>query len=240
MQRAGDELLAGAAFAKDQDRGMRFRNHLDQLLEFAHARRFADDLLQTERFRRTGAELGIFGDQPVTLGASADRVQKLLGRKRFCQIINRTGFDRIRGKLWCRVRGDHEHRKIRPTLADATEELIARHAVQAAIRYRQQELFAALDKLQALFGAFNRPDLIALVPKHRLQRQAHILFVVDDEDWRQSSHVRSFIKVLVGIYNTKRVPFPSSDSTSTAPPYNSTLCFTMANPRPVPFSFVLK
>src|SRR5205809_60198 len=68
VQRAGDELLAGAAFAKDQDRGMRLRNRLDQLLEFAHARRFADDLLQTERFRRTGAELGIFGDKQFNLG----------------------------------------------------------------------------------------------------------------------------------------------------------------------------
>src|SRR6185503_19356505 len=128
-----------------------------------------------------------------------------------------------------------------PLLARAQQQVITAHAAELAVDNRHEKLLAAVEHGQCLLRALYGFGGVAFVPKHRLQRNAHVLLVVDDEYWWKGSfHACIFIKVLVGNFTVKRAPFPSSDSTQTPPPYISALCRTIDSPRPVPFSLVEK
>ena len=88
VQRAGDEFLARAAFAQDQDPRVGGGDGLDQLPQIVHARRFAHDLFEAENFGGAGAQRGVFLQQPVAFGAARDGMQQFLRRERLGQVIN--------------------------------------------------------------------------------------------------------------------------------------------------------
>ena len=121
VQSSGNEFLARTALPQDQDRRIGLRHRLDKLAQFNHARGFADDLLQPIWLSPTaGAQKRVLLQQPVTLGAARHGVQQFFRRKRFGEIIDRSGLDRFDGQLWRGVGRNHQHRHLRPGLAHST------------------------------------------------------------------------------------------------------------------------
>ena len=155
VQRARDQFLAGAAFAENEHPRVGGGNGLNQFPQFAHFRRFADDLVEAENFAGARAQRGIFPQELMAFGAARDRVEQFLRRERFGEIINRAGLDGFDGELGRRVGGEHEHRQFRPLLADFGQKIVAAHAAQARVG-DDHEKFLAREQLQPFLGGFHR------------------------------------------------------------------------------------
>ena len=134
VQRAGDEFLAGAAFAENQNARVGWRDGLDQFAQFAHFRRFADDLVERDNFTGARAQRGVFAQKPVAFGAARDGVEQFLGRERLGEIINRAGLDGFDGELGRRVGREHEHGQFRPFGCGFGPEIRSRSSRRAARR----------------------------------------------------------------------------------------------------------
>ena len=219
VQRAGDEFLAGAALAENQNARVGLRDGLDQFPQFPHPRRFADNLVERDRFTGARAQRGVFPQEPVAFGAPRHGVEQFLGRKRLGDVVNRAGLDGFDGELGRRVGGDHEHGQIRPLVARPGQKIVAAHPAEPRIG-DDHEKFLAREQFQRLLGGFDGARDIALVIQHRLQRLAHVLLVVHDEHgWQRHAHVLdNFISALAGKNRMNAAPWPDFDSTRTVPP----------------------
>ena len=219
VQRAGDQFLAGAALAENQNARIGWRDGLDQFAQLAHLRRFADDLVERDRFAGARAQRGVFPQEPVAFGAPGHGMEQFLGRKRLGQIVNRAGLDGLDGELGRGVGGDHEHRQFRPLAARAGQKIVAAHPAEPRVGDDHEKLLAR-EQVQRLLGGFDGARGIALVLQHRLQRQAHVLLVIHDEHgWQRHAHVwGNFINALAGKDSVNAAPCPDLDSTRTVPP----------------------
>ena len=199
VQRAGDELLAGAALAENQNARIGLRDGLDQFSQFPHPRRFADNLVERDDFAGARAQRGVFPQEPVAFGAPGHGVQQFLGRERLGNVVNRAGLDGFDGELGRRVSGDHEHGQLRPLVAGAGQKIVATHPAEPRIG-DDHEKFLAREQFERLLGGFDGARGIALVFQHRLQRQAHVLLVIHDEHgWQRHAHfVDNLISALAG------------------------------------------
>ncbi len=189
VQGAGHQLLAGAAFSEDQDPGFRGGHGLNELAQLAHLGAFADDLVQAVGLAGARAQAGVFLQEPVTLGATVDGVQQFLGGKGFGQVVHGSRLDGLHRQLGGRVGGNHQQRQLRPLRPGLGQKLIPAHPAQARVGDDHEELLA-LEQAQRPLRRFDRAHGIALVGQHRLERQAHILLVIDDEDrWQGDAHL---------------------------------------------------
>ncbi len=116
----------------------------------------------------------------MPLGAARDGVEQFFGRERFGEIINRAGFDGFDGKFGRGVGRKHEHRQFGPLIANLGEEVVAAHAPEARVS-NDHEKFPARKQNQPFLGGFDSSRDVAFVLEHRLQRQAHVFFVIHDE-----------------------------------------------------------
>ena len=73
VDRARDELLAGAALALDEDRRPRGPGQADELEDLAHPLGLADDAPEAEALRELLAQAPVLLGQPARLGALARR-----------------------------------------------------------------------------------------------------------------------------------------------------------------------
>src|SRR5262245_11970265 len=97
------------------------------------------------------------------------------------------------------------------------QKLITAHAAKARIGDDHEKL-VGLQQFQRLLGGLDSAVLITLVAHDRLERKAHVLLVINNQDGRKSNgHFLMLINVLAGSMIVKTVPLPSSDSTRTAP-----------------------
>ena len=101
---------------------------------------------------------------------------KGLGEVIDCSILN--GFHCVLGR---RVGRDHQHGKVGPRLLEPRQEIIAAHPAEHGVGDDHEELFTR-DESQRFLGAFDGAGMVALVAEHGLQRQAHVPFVIDDQD----------------------------------------------------------
>ena len=187
-----------------------------------------------------GAQGGVFAEQAVAFGAAGDGVEEFFRGERFGQVVNGAGFDGLHRQLGGGVGGDHEEGDVGPAFAGLGQEFVAAHLAQAGVGDDHEE-FQFLQGGERLFGGFGHLDVIALPVQDGLEGKAHVLFVVNDQDGRKGqAHGFNLIKMRDGNSRVKRVPFPGSDWTLTAPPYISVLCLTIARPRPVPLARVVK
>jgi hypothetical protein len=168
VQRAGDQFLAGAAFAEDEHRGGGAGHGLNQLPQLPDRRALADDPREVMDFARLGAQRGVLPQQTIPLGAPGDRVQQFLRLERLGEVIDGPGADGLHGQPGRGVGGDDQHRQIGPFLPQAGEKFVAGHAPQVGIGDHHEEALV-LNQAQPAFRAFDAARGIALVPQHRFQ-----------------------------------------------------------------------
>ena len=146
-------------------------------------------------------------------------MKEFFGGKRLGQVVHGPGLDGLHGQLGRGIRGDHKCGQIRPLAVHPRQKFIARHTAQAGICDHHQEFFLR-QQVQRLLGGFGRAGGVAFIAQHRLERTAHVFFVVHDQDGGQRHvHVTNGLgTVFAGKVTMNFAPFPSSDSSRTVPP----------------------
>ena len=175
-------------------------------------------MLELDRFARLGAQRSVFLNQLVALGATPHGVQQFFGRKRLAQIIDGSGSYGVHRHARGGVRGDHQDGQLRMAFLGRTQKFVAAHAAEPGVGDDHEELLLAQD-FERFLGRLDGFGDEAFVRKHRGERKTHVSLVVHNQQWGQLlTHDFNRITVRAGNFRVKRVPFPSSDSTSTEPP----------------------
>ena len=118
MERLGDEFLAGAAFALDEDGGAAGRDLGDQVEDAQHRLALADDVVEVVALLEGALELDIFflgavaGDGGANVGEELFVVPGLLDE------VLRAGADGVDDVVDRAVGGDHDDGQVGVALAD--------------------------------------------------------------------------------------------------------------------------
>ena len=109
MHRPGDQFLARAAFAQQQNRRARRRHLLDHLENFLHRRRFADDVFQAELGVQLLAQRNVFRFQILLpQRARNPHFQFVNLQPAFGDVIVRAAFHRVH-RQFLRAVGRHQN-----------------------------------------------------------------------------------------------------------------------------------
>ena len=233
VDRARDELLAGAVLAIDEHPSVGGRGHRHLLAELRHH-------IALPHHRQApvhvGAQRAVLRLEPALTHGVADHEDGLLERERLLDEVERAELDRLHRRLDVAVAGDHHDRRIDATLAQARQRCQSVHARQPDVEH-DDVVGRAHDAVEARLAALDGVDDIAFVAEHAAQRAAHARFVVDDENSRlhlglvTSLHATN-LHVGSSIVNT--VPFGTLSATSMLPPCSAMIRRTIASPSPLP------
>ena len=180
VDRARDQLLAGARLAGDQHGGVALGGALDHAEHALHRLGAPDQLAQAIGLARAKLQAPA---RPRQHQRALDGGAHLFVGERLDQVLVRAQPHGLDGRLHRRVRGHQDHLDLGRARADAAQHLEAVHARHRQIA--QHHLRVVVEALEALF-ARTRGDHLALpvVAEQDRQRAPHVGLIVDDEDAR--------------------------------------------------------
>ena len=181
VQRARDELLAGAALAGDQHGRVGLGDAVDQVADLPHRRARADDLARQRAAVDLLAQPLDLGAQRAVLHRALERERELLDLERLGDEVVGAGADRRDRGLDAAERGDHDDRHVGPVGGDALAQLEAVHAAHVEVGDDDVEVLV-LEQRQRFVGRRLPRRLEAGAAQRGFQRLAQTLIVVDDED----------------------------------------------------------
>ncbi len=181
VQGAGDKLLAGAALAGDEDRGLGGGDLLELPEEALDDRAAADHLVAEELLLGDPGELlpHLGGIEHV---AHAD--EHALSRERLLEEIARPELDGLHRVVHGGVPADDDDGQIARALvaADLRQRVEAAHVRQLDVEDGQVDRgVRAGQHRQRLRGGLGAEHAVSLALEHELQRAPDVLLVVDDE-----------------------------------------------------------
>ena len=106
VERARDQLLAGAALAGDQHGRVGLRDLVDRRAHLLHRRRVADH----RAVREALGQLAVLAAQLVLGERALDDEAQLVGRERLADVVARAELHAAHGGVDRRIRGDQQHR----------------------------------------------------------------------------------------------------------------------------------
>ena len=177
VQRAGDELLARPALARDEHRGRRVGHSLEDRVELRDAVRRADDA--EARARGRGGRVG--AAQLARLQRLGDDLAHLVLVEGLGDEVERAALERLDGGVDRAVRGDEDDGKLGLDLERALEE---RHAVDLRhLEIGDDEVDVVLaEEMQTLLAVLGGQDVVAVARELRGEDLPQVRLVVDDED----------------------------------------------------------
>ena len=186
MQRAGDEFLAGAALALDQDGAVGIGDLGDEVVDLLHLRARADDVLEAVFLLDDLPQVAVLADEALVIERALDGELQLIHLERLGDVVVGAELHRLERRLHRLVRRDQDDRRLRQHLAAFAEDVEAADLVHAQI---------GDDELRGVHGeVFQR--LLSGSVGHRLMStfladvgddRDHSRVVIDDEN---SSHKR--------------------------------------------------
>ena len=185
MDFARHELLAGARFAGDEDRGFRRRGQLDLRLELLHRRRLADELV-VARFAL--AQLADFLLELLLPDGVADGEQQLVAVQRLLEEIERAALRALDGGGDVAVAGDHDHRRRHVLLFQILEDFDAvEHGHLDVEEDGVVRRGGARGLVDAVLPGARLVDAVALVLQRHPDRFADRSFIVNDKNSERHS-----------------------------------------------------
>ena len=136
----GDELLAGAAFALDQNGGAAGRDLRDQVEDAQHDFAFADDVGEVVALLEGALELKVLFFGLVARDGGADVGQQLFVVPRLLDEVLSAGADGFDDIVDGAVGGDHDDRRLGLALLDLGQEFEAALAGQSEIEQDEVEV----------------------------------------------------------------------------------------------------
>ncbi len=216
----GEDFLADAAVADDQDVGFARGDLLDQLEEFPHLRVFIDGLklglgALHPLFQAFGflAELDRLLAQAFLFQRLAHEAEKLLGHVGFADEMERADLDRGDGVVERIVRGDDDDRQGGMLLADGPQQVESLAVGQSQVE--QQNVGVMLgDHFPGLASRERGGDGVAAPLQDGGERRLDVAFVIDDSDYGFGAHGRCLLPTTS--FRWKREPAPSGRSSGGA------------------------
>jgi hypothetical protein len=176
MDGAGDEFLAGAAFAADEHAGIARGHQSDALEDILHRRTSADDLFGFGDSVR-GRGLGRWPTQQSVM----DTLQRLLQVERLGQVIESSALDRTHRRRQIAKRCHDDDRQVGHELAKTRQRRQAIHAGQMDIK--EEDIGPLLVRQrEGLFGGSGHGNGVAVAAQSALERPAHRFFIVYNQD----------------------------------------------------------
>ena len=175
----GDELLARAALAVDQDGGVGRRDLEDLLPEVLDERVVADDLVVLLGLL---LEVLAFPAEARLLEGVADAEEDALAVERLLQEIEGPELGRLDGRLDGALPRDHDDLRDERPLPELGQDLEAALARHLDVQEDEVDADRLLEHLQAVLARPGLEELVALVLEDHLQGLADVLLVVDDQD----------------------------------------------------------
>ena len=180
VNRARDQLLAGAAFAGDEGGGVGGRELADELEYILHRLAAANDAqIVILRFQQRLIGNDLFH---VTRGfePGGNKLFQFRHIKRLEQIIVSAQFHRFDGRLCRAVSGHHDHGKFGVRLTNPAQCLQAVHSSQTHI-HDDQVGPDPRDQLQPFFAAGGGAQFNLRQIKNPAERILHVRFVIDQQ-----------------------------------------------------------
>ncbi len=176
---AGDQLLAGAALAGDEDGGVARGHQGDALEDRLHGRALPDDL-----FRRAGGGAVVRGRCRLlgpALQGPGDGVERLVQVERLGQVVERAPFDRLDRRAQVAERRDDDDRCVLGQLPQLAQRGQAVHPGQANVEDDGIEVLLG-GQGEGVLGGRGDGDAMAFLGQGALQRPADGFFIIDDQD----------------------------------------------------------
>ena len=215
---AGDDLLAGAALALDQDGGIGGRHHLGELEHVGEAARLADGPGDGALVLAADVllELAVLHpDLAEFAGAPQDREQLVVG-ERLLDVVEGPRVDRPDRGLERGLRRHQDDRRHRILLLGRLQDVESGDLGHPHVG--QHDVVAAgPDLVQPGLATLRRRDLEPLLAEQDPQGVEDAGFVVDDQDRGLLGHAPSSVGHLPCRRMVNVVPFPGAESSVTNP-----------------------
>src|SRR5712692_10057323 len=181
VHRVGDQLLAGAVLALDENVRFAGRHALDQLEEILHLPALADDILELVAVLQLGLELLVLVDERLLLDRFLELVQEALRVDRLLEEVERAGLHRLDRARDVALAGDDDDLGFGVELLELADQLDAVDVGQHHVGDdrvgvpRLEQFFAA--------GADERgPHVVARVLEQDFQPLSHRRLIVYGKD----------------------------------------------------------
>ena len=229
MDDLGDDLLAGAGFALDQERRIGRRHALDEIEHRLHRRRQRDQPGEAIALAELLAQVLVLVAERPAGERLLDAMMQLVRLLAFLEVVERAEPDRLLGRLPSGVRGEQDDLGLGGVGLDRAE-----HVEPVAVRHPEigddqiEDLIA-----EALHGGGDALGLEhAVAPLAEEQREGgpRRRLVVHDQ---KVGHPQV---PSTGNSSVTRVPRPGAESTSMRPPCAATMRSAMVRPRPLPLA----
>ena len=180
MDRVGDQLLAGAVFALNQDVRLRVGDGGDQVEQLAHLAAAPDDVLELIAVQQLPAQRDVFRLELRALDRAAQHRQHALGVDGLFEKVRRAGLDGLDRARDAALSADDQHFGPRLQRLEAAHQVRAVDVGQHEVHQRRVGLPAREQRLGV--GAARGDTHVVPGAGHR-QRQPlrHVRLVVDDE-----------------------------------------------------------
>jgi hypothetical protein len=175
-----DELLAGATFARDQERHIGIGHAIDQVLDLLHRRARADHLIETSGLGDLPTQALDLVTKPAMLDRSREGKAQGLDIERLGDEVVGADAERVDCGVHAAERGDDHHRDIGAVGDDSFAEREAAHPFHVQVADHDIEVLL-VEHYKRLAGR-GSPGHPEATPRHRLgQGLCHALVVVDDQ-----------------------------------------------------------
>ena len=181
VQRVGDELLAGAVFALNEDVRVAAGHALDQLEHFVHLLALADDVAEAELPLELLLEQLVLADQVAPLDRALEHRQQRVGFDRLLDEAVRARLHRLDRLGHAAVASDDDDFGRRMDLLELAQQLEPVGVRQHHVGHDDVRLPGPEDLLAAS-PDHRGPDLVALVLEQDLQPLDHRGLVVNREN----------------------------------------------------------
>ena len=178
VDRSGDERLAGAALAGDQDGGLGVGHALDHVEDPQHAVVVADDVLQAESHVELGLEIAVLFEDLALVEGPLDGHLQLFVDQGLGEEIEGPGADGLDGGLDGAVAGDHDDGGGRVMLPAMGEDVEPVTVAEADVGQDHVVRLAAQGG-EGLGAAGGGLHLVALLAEPFGHRGQHVPIVID-------------------------------------------------------------
>ena len=182
VDRARHELLAGAALAEDEHRGVRRRDALDEAQHGAHRRPVADDVREAARHVEAPLQHAVAALEATLLdGPLQARPHLVPVGERLDEVVERAALHRRDRGVDRRVAGHQHHREVGVVPAQQREERepVGRRHVEVRQHHVEAVGLARREGQQRLRGVEHEP-VEAQQAEHAIEHAEHRRLVVHD------------------------------------------------------------
>ena len=181
VDRFGDQLLAGARLAGNQNIGLRRRDLRNKVQHALHPLRFADDVRESVALFQRAAQFAVLPLQPRAGNLAVDLEHQFLVVPGLREVVVGPGLESLHRYFDRAVGRDQKNGRFNVARTDVAQQVeprtVGHHQVE-----QDQIVDPGLDLSQSLRGTIGQVHAVAFEVQQRLQALPDVGLVVDDQN----------------------------------------------------------